>query len=341
MCLVFWTGNEGVVISDWDADGAVSAGILLYLQNSGVFPVKGDVEVHVVPASAHEVERVFRDFNGCPSFYAFLDIPVTSSVLRVLEKVRSECPKTLLVYVDHHLSTLENLSRLRKLVDVVRVGKEKPTSLHLVDIAREHGKRLPDKLRAFAEAVGYIELGRKPQQRMMQIVEMMANISRALKLERDKSFWEKMVRWMANPLPIPLSKADLEVLERVKKEAHTRDVELEEAVTILAISAEKLGCFRFVDARKKWKRRGVTSLATRLSRKLKAPVALLSSLGNHDILVIRTRNNAAKLVGDELVAEQQAIDVGGHGNISVVRLRDNYDINVIKRILLRACRYAE
>ncbi len=336
-----WRGVEGVVIGDWDADGAVSAGILVYLQESGVFPVKGGVqEIHLYPASAHEAWRVLQSFSGCPRFYALLDIPLTRRLLEALSRVRSSCRDTLIVYIDHHVSTLEELRALKSVADVVVVGKDKPTAMHLVELSAKLGKKLPSKLVKFAEAIRFIELGLKPPETLKNIVKIAAGISRALKLERSRSFWEKMVRWFANPLPMPLSKSDLEVLERVEREARSRDTELEDAALTLAVSAERVGCFRFIDARRKWKRRGVTSLATRLSRKLRAPVALLSTLGDRDILVIRTRSGAAKLIGDELVASGQAVDVGGHSNIAIVLLRDGYDLRKIKEILLKACRYA-
>lgn len=338
--MVHWKGEEGVVIGDWDADGAVSAAILLYLQSNEVFPLKERVETHVFPSSGREVAHLFKRFHGCPRFIAFLDLPFTPEVKSVLEKLRRECPHTLIVYVDHHLTSLENLAFLREHTGFLKVGKAKPTSMHLLEIAREKGKSLPSKLKAYAEAIGYIELGRRPPQETVKVVELMASISRALKLEHKREFWEKMVRWMANPLPIPLSRSDMEILERVRIEAQTRDRELEEAATSLAIGAEKLGCFRFIDARRKWKRRGVTSLATRISRNLRAPVALLARLGDDTILVIRTRNNAAKLIGDELVDQGHAVDVGGHGNLAVVKLKRDHDMKAIKRILLQSCRFA-
>ncbi len=337
--MVRWKGEEGVVVGDWDADGAVSTAIVLYLQSSQVFPLEERVETHVFPSSGREVLGLFRRFHGCPRYVALLDLPYTPEVQQVLERLRRECSETRVVYVDHHLTSLENLGFLREHTSFVRVGRSKPTSLHLVDIARERGKSLPSKLKAYAEAVGYIELGRRPPPEAAKVVELMASISRALKLEHSREFWEKMVRWMANPLPIPLSRSDQEILERVKEEAQRRDEELEEAATSLAIGAEKVGCFRFIDARRKWKRRGVTSLATRISRNVRAPVALLAKLGEDTILVIRTRNNAAKLIGDELVEKGLAVDVGGHGNLAVVKLRRDHDLQRVKQILLRSCRF--
>jgi len=338
---VIWNEKDGVIVADWDADGAVSAAILVYLQRNRLFPIKDKLDIHLLPAGAREVTSVIRGFNGCPRFVALLDIPYTNGLEKVLKNTKNVCKETKILYVDHHLSTLEVAGKLKEIIDLVKVGREKPTSLHLVQLAEKEGWKIPSRLKAFAEATGYIELGRKPPARISKIVELVASISRALKLEHDKSFWEKMINWMSNPLPIPLSKSEFQILERVKQEAQAKDEELEDAVTRLSVSAEKIGCFRFIDARKRWKRRGVTSLATRLSRKLKSPVALLAILGEGEILVIRTRNTAAKIIGDTLVEEKLGIDVGGHGNLAVVKLVKNPDYAKIKKILLHACRYTE
>jgi hypothetical protein len=120
----------------------------------------------------------------------------------------------------------------------------------------------------------------------------------------------------------------------VSEEAKKRDEELEKAVDDLTIGAQKVGCFKFIDARKRWKRRGVSSLATKLSRKMRSPVALLASIKDGEIMVVRTRNNAAKLINEGI-----ATDVGGHSNIVVIKLKQGYNIEKIKQILVRSCRY--
>ncbi len=337
--MTYWKSDDGVIIADWDADGAVSAAILLYLQNNQLYPVKKKVDIHTFPSGPREIERLFNKFSGCPAYYAFLDIPFTTELGRVFERIKKECPNTMIVYIDHHFSSLENLGVIRKYVDKLRIGKSKPTSMHLNDIAIDVGKKLPERLRLFAESIGFIELGRRPPEDMLQVVELVASLARALKLERKRDFWTKMVKWMSSPLPIPLSKSDMEILERVKEESQKKDEELEKAATDLAVSALKVGCFRFIDARRKWKRRGVSSLATRLARKLRSPIALLATLGDGEILVIRTRNNAAKLIADEIQQAGYAEDIGGHGNLSIVKLKKEYNFNEIKKILLRSCRF--
>lgn len=331
--------DDAIIISDWDADGAVSAAILLYLQTSESFPIKKKLNVILFPAGPRDASKVIKSILGCPSYIALLDIAYIPEILESLREFKQRCSESDVLYIDHHFSTLEHLNELRPYVSKLRVGSSKPTAMHLADIAHEIGKPLPERLEVFAKSVGFIELGKRPPDEMMNVVSLVASIARALKLEKDSSFWAKMVRWMSNPLPIPMSKADLDVLKRVSEEAKKRDEELDKAVEDLAIGAQRWGCFRFVDARKRWKRRGVSSLATRLSRKLKAPVALLASVKGGQILVIRTRNNAAKLIADEIAYEGLSSDVGGHGNIVVIKLKEGYNLDKIKQIIVRSCRY--
>jgi len=333
------SGEDALIISDWDADGAVSAAILLYLQSSELFPQKKKLNVNLVPGGPRDAPSILKSIAGCPSYIAFLDIACNQSILESLGSLKSRCPSTEVIYIDHHFSTLECLKELRQHVSKLRVGSSKPTSLHLAEIAHELGKPLPERLEVFAKAVGYIELGKRPPDELMNAVSLVASIARALKLEKDSSFWTKMVRWMSNPLPIPMSKGDLEILNRVSEEAKKRDEELERAVEDFSIGAQRWGCFRFVDARKKWRRRGVSSLATRLSRKLRSPVALLASVKGGEILVIRTRNSAAKLIADELLSQGIGSDAGGHRNIVVVKLKEGYRLEKIRQILVTSCRY--
>jgi hypothetical protein len=337
--MVYLSKEDGVVIADKDADGAISAAIITFLQNKKVFPVKQKVVLHILPVSPHGIEKFLTSFTGCPVYYAFLDLPYTDEIGLVLERIRRECPGTKIFYIDHHFSSIENIAIIRKYVDFYRISESKPTSMHLSDIASEKGVRLSEKLRLYARAIGYIELGKKPPSSMAKVVEMVASIARALKLEKSSDFWQKIVRWMSSSLPIPLSKSDMEVLDRVAEESVKKDKELEDAVTDLSISAQKLGCFRFIDARKKWKRKGVSSLATRLARKMRSPVALLAILKNQEILVIRTRNDAAKIIASELYDNGLVEDIAGHSNLSIVRLKKNYDFKKLKEILIRSCRY--
>jgi single-stranded DNA-specific DHH superfamily exonuclease len=337
--MMLMSEEDALIISDWDADGAVSAAIFLDLQSSELFPVKKKINVNLIPAGPRDASKIIKSILGCPSYIALLDIAYIPEIVDSIRDFKQKCPNSEIIYIDHHFSTLEHLKELRQYISKLRVGSSKPTAMHLIDIAHEIGKPLPERLEVFARSVGYIELGKKPSEDMMNVVSLVASIARALKLEKDANFWRKMVRWMSNPLPIPMSKGDLEILNRVSEEAKKKDEELDRAVNDLAIGAQRWGCFRFIDARKRWKRRGVSSLATRLSRKLKSPVALLASVKGGQILVIRTRNNAAKLIADEIVSEGMSSDVGGHGNIVVIKLKEGYSIEKIKQILVRSCRY--
>ncbi len=337
----FLNRDDGVIIADRDADGAVSAAILLYLQGKRAFPLKKKVVVNLFPSGPHSIQKVYRQFAGCPGFLALLDIPYTEEVGEVLRSVREKCKDTLLIYVDHHFSSVERLGEIRGYCDYCIVNERVPTSMHLVRLAERLGFRLPEKLLLYSKAIGYIELGRRPPKEFSRVVEIVASIARALKLERSDDFWKKIVKWLASSLPIPLSKSDSEVLERVEQEIAMRDKELDEAVTDLSITARRVGCFRFVDARKRWRRRGVSSLATRLARKMRSPIALLARLGDEEILVIRTRNKSARIIAAEMEEEGLAMDTAGHSNLAIVKLRKGYDQKKLRDILIKSCRFVE
>lgn len=333
-------GDIVVVIADWDADGAVAASIITYTQMHEKFPLNGKKSILYYPTGAREVAHFSKKYDGCAGSYVFLDIPLTRELECVLNKIFNECKDSKTVYIDHHPITFERIGGYMDKFYVVGTNLRKPTSYQLVEMLEKRDISIPHKLKLYAEAVRIIELGKRPPDDIAKIVELIASISRALKLEHKPDFWEKMVRWMSNPLPIPLNKDDLEVIERVKREVAEKDKEIERAAVDLAISAEKVGVFRFIDARRRWKRRGVTSLATRLSRSLKSPVALLSTLGDSTILVLKTRNNSAMIIGNVMVDEGLAVDVGGHGMIAVVKLKDEPDIKKLKEILIKYSKIA-
>lgn len=330
-----------VIVADWDADGAVSAALITYAQTHTGFPLEGERQLVYYPAGAREVTRLPKALEGCAGAYVFLDIPFTEHLEQVFTSILSDCKQSLVVYIDHHPISFERIGNYRDMLHIVGVNLRKPTSYQLLEILEKRGLKVPARLRMFAEAVRVMELGMKPTQELAKVVELVASISRALKLEHKVEFWEKMVKWLSNPLPTLMSKDDLEVIERIKKELAEKDKEIERAAVDLAITAEKVGAFRFVDARKRWKRRGVTSLATKISRTLKAPVTLLANLGDSPILVIRTRNNSAIIIGNSLVEEGLAVDVGGHGSIVVVKLKKDFDLKKVKEVLIRYSKIAE
>lgn len=81
-------------------------------------------------------------------------------------------------------------------------------------------------------------------------------------------------------------------------------------------------------------------MAARLSRILKAPVALLVKRGEDDILVVRSRRPPAKAVGELLLKAGVASDLGGHETIAVMKLAKGYSSSKLKEVLLAACRGA-
>ncbi|MEM1619756.1 MAG: hypothetical protein QXU97_01010 [Fervidicoccaceae archaeon] len=331
-----------IIIADWDADGCVSAALALYLLKTGQPPLScwggKEVEVRARPAGPRQAGSILSEVaKECPDGLLLLDIPLTDNVAAGLRRFSETCRGSEIIYVDHHPLTIERRALLEELAVKFAVQGEAPTAQLLAEEASRRGAQVHEKLAKHVEAVKIMELGLRPPDERAGLVKFVASISRVLKLERDEELWLRLVNWMTNPLPMPLGRAELEALKRIEKEIGERDRELEEAAVNLALSAEKLACLRFVDARKRWRRRGATSLANRLSRILGAPVALLTKIGESEILVIKTRDGSAKLLGEKMIRERLATDLGGHRNVAVARLAAGVDLQKLKRELSRAC----
>ncbi len=330
-----------LIIGDWDADGVVSSAIVFYVQEKlGVYPTQGKRKVRTEPAGPRSIAELSKKLERCWDCVVVLDIPYTESVETFLKEYRALGCTGRILYFDHHPSTIENATNIeRRFAAETFLGKN-ATSMILYRFLEGIGIRLPEKLKRYAMAVAVLE-GKRYRSRKVfvdeRMVRLVASISKTLNKVRDPDLWRAYVKWLANPLPTEPPKIrirnEVQSSIEVSKEV---DAEAKRIAMELAMSSERLGYIRFVDARGKWRRRGATALASHIFRIVGEPVALLvdKDEGTY-LLIIRSSRGLAMALAKKLESLGLLEDVGGHENITVSRIVSNFDINRLKEALRR------
>ena len=327
------------IAGDWDADGIVSSALLLYAQEKvGKYPIEGKAIVDLKPMDPERLRFLLKEVRANYDAVVFLDIPYIKGLENLLNILKRHFAVKKIVFIDHHISTLNNEFRLRKVVDELYVSQE-PTCTILYNILVEHGVKLTNKLKLFVETVSYMDRGLRVPKKYIKLYELTAMFSKALTVKRNEDIWVELVKWLANPMPIPMP-LDKRVLEEVKKAVAERDKELKEVAIDLAMTARKVGYIKFIDARKKWRKRGSTSLVSKIGRVLKSPVAVLfSTTKGYPILIIKASRGAAYRIAKYLMGEGIAQDIAGHPNLAIVRLKSDIDIDTLLKCLQKASFY--
>ncbi len=325
---------------DWDADGLVATALLVYSQEKlGVYPLNTTAVVDKKPVDPERLRFIFGDLNGVYDLIVFLDLPYTNNVPRVLRILKKHFGVKKIMYIDHHISTIMNKEKLEEVADEVIVDRRNPTSAIVYRILSEKGVHIHSRLKTFVELVNYMDSGRRIPDNLMKLFELVKLISKALTIKRDVELWSKIVDWLASPTPLPLPLEE-GVLKRVKDIVEERDRMVEEIATDLAVSAVKIGDFRFIDARSKWRYRGASALASKLASMLKAPVIVwVDTNKEYTLLVIKAFKGRAYRVAKYLLAEGIALDIAGHPNLAIVKIPRNVKNEEIREHLYRAVYY--
>ncbi len=329
-----------LVAGDWDADGVVSSAIIVYTQEKlSEYPLRNVSIVEKKPADPDRIRYIINNISAPYNLVVFLDLPYAPFIGNVIRMLKQHFGVEKIMYVDHHLSTIQHEDELRKVVDFLLVDHKKPTVGLIMDELARNGVRIHKRLESFATAVEYMDAGRRVPPEYMKIFELTKLMSKALTAVRDESLWTKIVDWLADPTPLPMP-LDEQVMSKVREIVEKRDNELKETAMSLAIEAVKVGDLRFIDARKKWKKRGATALASKLASILKAPVALLvDTHKNHSLLVIKASRGRAYRIAKYLVGEGIAFDIAGHPNLAIVRVEKDVDKKNILDALQQALFY--
>jgi oligoribonuclease NrnB/cAMP/cGMP phosphodiesterase (DHH superfamily) len=323
---------------DWDADGVVATALLVYSQEKlGRYPLEMRAVVDKKPVDPERLKFMLGVFKGNYDLLVLLDLPYTDHVPRILRIIKQHFGVRKIMYIDHHLSTLTNRDKLEEVVDELIIDHREPTACIVAKLLKEHGVSIHQRLASFVEVVKYMDSGKKVPEKYLKLFQLTSMFSKALTAIRDENLWVKIVDWLASPSPIPMPLNE-EVLRRVKKIIEERDRETYEKALDLAMSAIRIGEIRFVDARNKWRHRGGTALASRISSILKAPVAvLIDTSKNYTLLIIKAPGGKAYRIAKFLVGEGIAYDIAGHPNLAIVKLDKNPD----KKQLIDKLREAE
>ncbi|MET1159917.1 MAG: phosphoesterase [Thermoprotei archaeon] len=326
------------IAGDWDADGVVSTALMTYSQEKlGMYPLKSKAVVYKKPVDLENIETIFRDLRGKYELVVFLDIPFSNKVFGILKLLRQHFNIEKIMYVDHHLSTVNNAGLLSEVVDIVIVKQGVSTSRLVYDEVTKQGISLPNRLRVFVEVVEYMDIGKRIPNTHMKIFEIVKLISKALTLRRDPVLWEKIVEWLISPLPLSLED---DLLKQLKNTIEEWDKEVESVALDLAISAVKIGDYRFVDARRRWRRRGASALASKLYSILKAPVIVwVDTAKEYSLLVIKASGGKAYRLAKMLVSDGVALDVAGHPNMAIAKIPRSISkeelINTLRKCVFR------
>ena len=336
------------IISDWDADGVVSAALVLYAQaHRGRFPLEEKTRPCLIPAGPRSIKRLAEE-GLCWDVVVILDIPYTPEVEETLRHFKN-CGARIF-YFDHHSSTINAMRKLEDELGVFIVVGRNPTSVVLQTFLEGLGVKLTPRLREFVKAVAVLEGGRRrPRKEEVPqgIVTLAASISKALNQLRDEDAWRKYVRWISNPLPfeevrIKLpetgqggpSKSLVRAGIEISKESDER---IRKTAMDLAMSAKLLGFIKYVDARGKWEGRGASALASNIYKIVNMPVALLVERDDGSrLLIIRSGRGEAQRIAKKLYEAGIVVDVGGHKNIAVAKLDDSVTQRMLENALRRA-----
>ncbi len=325
---------------DWDADGVVAAALLVYSQEKlGKYPIPSKAIVDRRPVDPERLKFILNDMRADYDLMILLDIPYTKYIPNILKLLKSHFGVKKIIYIDHHLSTISNIKSLESVIDEVIVDHKMPTAAIVEKLLKEHDIEPHARLRSFVEVVKYMDSGRRVPQKYMKLFEMASLFSKALTVMRDEKVWIKIVDWLATPaaLPMPL---DQKILSKVREAIARRDQEIKDMAIDLAMSAEKIGEIRFIDARNKWKHRGGTALASKIASIVKSPVALLvTTRKNYSLLIIKASGGKAYRIAKYLVAEGLGRDIAGHPNLAIVRVPKDPDLKKLKEMLLTAQYY--
>ncbi len=325
---------------DWDADGLVSTALIVYSQEKlGEYPIKGRVFLDKKPVDPERLKFILSDIRIPYDMVILLDVPYTETVPRILWMLKHHFGVKKIMYVDHHLSTQTNAKKLEEIVDELIIDRRKPTALILHDILEERGIRITERLKAFVEVVGYMDTGRRVPDKYMKLFEIASLFSKAFNVVRDEKIWLRIVDWLASPTPLA-TPMDEKIIRKLKEVVDKRDEEVKQLALDLAMGARKVGSFRFIDARNKWKYRGGTALASKIHAILKAPVALLVDTSKeYTLLIVKAPRGTAFRVAKYFMGNGLALDIAGHPNLAIIKLPKNPDINEILEALLQAQYY--
>ncbi|MEZ0290499.1 MAG: hypothetical protein ABWJ42_05350 [Sulfolobales archaeon] len=325
--------RDVAVIADWDADGVVSSAVILYAQRyESVYPLKRKSDIEFYPSEPLGGFKIL-DKISCYESVVFLDLPLISVSEEYMRRYKSKCEDSKIIFIDHHLSSHKNLNTLAKYVDEPLIGYN-PTSKIAYDKVLSEGAKSNERLEKFVSTIFYMDQGYRVPRDLRNIMKLLASISKYMTFKKDRDTWIRIVEWMA-PRVIPPF-VDSEVFSRINNIAEEIDREMRALATEIAVSAQRIGIFRYVDVRRRWRRKGASSLASNLYRIFKSPVAVLvRDSKNQDILLLVIKYPGKAYRVAEIMEREKLIEsIGGHPSLAIIRFYES-NLNRILDLLRR------
>ncbi|MEM4789227.1 MAG: hypothetical protein QXV06_05490, partial [Ignisphaera sp.] len=226
------------------------------------------------------------------------------------------------LYIDHHISTAIHIDVIKPRVKNIVVGKTS-TAMLVYNQLKSVGVDISERLKAFVEAVTVIEKGEKRSARQVhgKLIDIVANLSRALLNSKNRDLWIKVVQWLTEPLPFISLPFALDITKFVKPSLEYLR-ELKSIANEIALSAKKIFDVRFVDIRSSRYPYKLTAVASALHRLLKTPVVLLAkNKRGQNILVIKSRGTIAYDLAIYLYRKGVAEDIMGHQTLIIMLLK--------------------
>lgn len=332
--------KRALILGDWDADGVVAVALLVYSQEHlKKYPIEGNAVLEKVPVDPDRIKYILSQIKGNYEAVFFLDIPYSEVLGNIAKLLKTHFGVSRTVFIDHHIASVQRTNELKSTFDEVIVNYKKPTSVLIYEEIARRGISVHPKLKEFVEVIKYMDSGKRIPNRLMKLFELAKMISKALTAVRSEELWLKTINWLADPAPSPMPLNE-SMWSTVKRAIEERDKEVTDVAMRLAVTAVKIGDFRFIDARHAWKKRGATALASKLSLILKAPVAMLASTNRgYALLIIKASGGRAYRVAKYLLAEGIALDIAGHPNLAIVRVSKDVDRKNLVQVLHHALYY--
>ncbi len=326
---------------DWDADGIVSTALLVYSQEKlGKYPIEGKAYVEKKPVDPERLKFLISEIRIPYDLVILLDLPYTPVIPRILWMLKKHFGAEKIMYIDHHVSTINAKKKLEEYVDVLLVDRNKPTAAIIYDELIKHGIRVTERLRSFVEVVKYMDTGKRVPAKYMKLFELASLFSKALTVTRNEKIWLKIVDWLSTPVPLT-TPLDEKLIFQLKEIVKKRDEEVSRLALDLAVGARRVGNFRFIDARNKWRHRGGTALASKIAGILKAPVAVLvDTYKEYTLLILKAPGGQAYRIAKYFIGKGLASDIAGHPNLAIIKLPKNPNINDIIQTLYEAQYYS-
>lgn len=324
-----------LVIGDWDADGVVASALIKYSQEYlGIYPFNMKIKVLALPATPRSLKSILEGVRECPRALVVLDLPYVKGIEKTLKNFKNVCKEVKIIYVDHHISTFNNVKKLEYCVDSLLINPS-PTTRIIYEKIKSFNGKISKRLEAFVKVTTLMDEGVKIPKSLERISKLLIEISKALAVAKDKSLWIEIMEWLSESSLIP-HKSVNQILSKISSLATELDKHISEVATEIAMQAKKVGYLKYIDLTKKNIKFSSTVLASKIYSILRSTLALKVSRKNYDLLIIKGKKGIPYKIAKYLHDLGLTEDVGGHESLVIIKLKKNIPNEVLELSLREA-----